>query len=232
MPANRCTGVHGSARVQEHRRDEPADQSLAFGNLREQADAERYIPATLPWVYDATWPKFDGFLGGADAARSLLADWMARESSETSIRRATLLFEDEHPIGGFIALSGPQIATCRRADTLATIGAVSSDRRHELTRHLRTVANLYLPVDADQFYLSRLGVAAERRGADLGRKLMYEYLGCGRRAGFTRFRLDVSADNHVAISLYRALGFAIAAVRRQGTDAVIAMTREQSPPVS
>jgi ribosomal protein S18 acetylase RimI-like enzyme len=218
--------VRGSARLQEHRR-EPTEGSLAFSNLREHADAQRYIAAVLPWIYDATWPKLDGVLGSADAVRSMLGGWMARESSEVSIKRATLLQEHGQPSGGFIALPGTDVASCRTADTLAVIGAVPSERRRELTRRFRTTAELYAPVAPDQFYLSRLGVRVERRGAGLGRKLALEFLECGRRAGFERFRLDVSSHNQAAISLYCAIGFEIAAVRRQGDAVLIAMTRDQ-----
>jgi ribosomal protein S18 acetylase RimI-like enzyme len=83
-----------------------------------------------------------------------------------------------------------------------------TDRAHrgELAARLRSIGKLRPPVDDDVFYLSKLGVVAERRGEGLGRALAVEYMAAGSRAGFYRFQLDVETENRAAVSLYESIG--------------------------
>jgi len=56
--------------------------------------------------------------------------------------------------------------------------------------------------------IQNLGVVAEHRGRGLGESLLLHALDGFRRAGLERASLEVTAENHHAIHLYRKVGFA------------------------
>jgi ribosomal protein S18 acetylase RimI-like enzyme len=62
-----------------------------------------------------------------------------------------------------------------------------------------------------------VAVDPARRGQGLGRALVTHALQTYREQGFTRFRLDVSADNRAAIRVYEAAGLKVAATSRSPT---------------
>jgi ribosomal protein S18 acetylase RimI-like enzyme len=59
-----------------------------------------------------------------------------------------------------------------------------------------------------------MGVLPEYRGKGIGRQLLQACISKARTKGITRIELEVRADNVRAISLYKALGFEIEAVKR------------------
>lgn len=182
----------------------------AFRDLSSCQNPSPFIPSVLPWLHEAGAAYFDWIFGGHDAARRILASWMTRRSSEVSISRVTLLLDGGRAVGGFVAVGGVELARCRKADALAVISSVSASERQDLLARISTVRGLFPVVQPDEFYLSKMGVAADRRAGGLGRALVAEYVDVGRAAGFRRFRLDVSTQNQAAVTLYRSCGFAIA----------------------
>jgi len=189
-----------------------AAKRTRFLTLSRVRDPERFVPAVLPWVHEAGNPYFDWFFGGADAARSVLRALMRSESSEVAIARACVLLEGRRAIGGFIALSGADLARARMTDTLGALKEVGVEERAGLAERIAAARDLFLPVEHDDFYLSKMGLVPERRGTGLGRVIVDEFLKCGAAAGFRRFALDVCADNLPAARLYRSAGFRL--VRR------------------
>jgi ribosomal-protein-alanine N-acetyltransferase len=184
-----------------------------FRSLSGDHDAERWIPQVLPWLQEAGDPYYRWFFGGivpADRTRSLLAGWMRRRSSELSIERAVLLVTGDCALGGFIALGGADLQACRRADALAALQAAGRQGQSLLVERVRDGRDLFGPVAADEFYLSKLGVASEFRRAGYGAKILQEYIYRGAANGFRHFRLDVWAENRPAIGLYRSFGFRVA----------------------
>ncbi len=173
------------------------------------SDRERFIPEVLPWIHEAGKPYFDWLFGGSETALKNIESWMRRPSSEISILRVTLLFAEERPVGGFIGLGGADLAQCRKADALAILREAQSQGRPDLLVRLGAVRGLFPLVGPDEFYLSKIGVAADLRGTGLGRRLVMEYLAAGRAAGFRRFRLDVWAEHRAALLLYESLGFRV-----------------------
>jgi ribosomal protein S18 acetylase RimI-like enzyme len=183
-----------------------------FRPLSTDDDPGRWIPQVLPWVQEAGEPYHSWFLGGAasaDRTESILAGWMRRRSSEVSVERAVLLLTADRVVGGFIALGGADLQACRQADTLAALQAAGRDGRSRLGERIRVGRHLFAGVAADEFYLSRLGVAIAFRRAGHGARILQKYLGAGVARGFRRFRLDVSAENRPAVELYRAFGFQV-----------------------
>lgn len=55
--------------------------------------------------------------------------------------------------------------------------------------------------------IQNVGVVPAFRGLGLGRALVRQALGGFRRAGLSRVYLEVTAENDLAVRLYRALGF-------------------------
>jgi ribosomal protein S18 acetylase RimI-like enzyme len=185
---------------------------MEFRSLSGDRNAERWIPQVLPWVWEAGDPYYSWFFGGivaADRPQPVLAGWMQRRSSEVSVARSVLLVTGDRAVGGFIALAGPDLQACRRADTLAALQAASQEGRRTLASRIRQSQELFGPVGVDEFYLSKLWVAAGFRRAGHGTRILQEYLRTGMAQGFRRFRLDVWAQNRPAVELYLAAGFGV-----------------------
>jgi ribosomal protein S18 acetylase RimI-like enzyme len=161
----------------------------------------------VPWVHEAGNPTFDWFFGGRENARRVLTQRMALPSSEVSIRRMTALFEDNQPIGGFIALDRRELERARRNDIMSSLRGLDEAGRRGFLDRVAAVGALQLPIEDDQFYLSMMGVRELLRGGGRGRILLREFLAQGRKAGFRRFRLEVRAENAPAIRLYTSEGF-------------------------
>lgn len=195
--------------------------------LAGEDDPDRFIPDAVEWAYEATWPPLHWLLGQAEPTPAELARWMARESSEASIRRLVMLLDNGDPAGGFIALPASEVPACRHADTMALITGVSRPARPELLRRLRAVAQLQAPIDAGAYYLSRVGVSRQFRGRGLGRTLVEGFLEAGRSQGFRRFCLDVRPDNSAAVRLYESVGFRpVAAHSAEGMRSMTMLLQE------
>jgi ribosomal protein S18 acetylase RimI-like enzyme len=194
---------------------------ITFRPLTEDREAERWVPEALPWVHEAGNPYYDWFFGGRERALTMLRDWMRRTSSEVFVGRSVLLVESGRPAGGFIALGGDELQHCRRADAVAAMEAAGREGRGRLLARMREAHELFAPVPADVFYLSKMGVVTAARGAGRGGRLVREYLSTGTALGFRRFCLDVCAGNTAAVRLYRAAGFRVG---RTGCSDEAAMT--------
>ena len=184
-----------------------SNKDVRFDHLRSNPAAERFIPAILPWVLQAWSPYIEWLLGGRVAARRTIESWMRRASSEVSVWRSTALLHREEPVGAFIALGARELRVCRAADALAALGTSDPEGREALTARMAEAKGLFQPVEADCFYLSKMGVAPTWRRRGLGRELLGGFLEQGRASGFKRFRLDVYEGQVEAIGLYRSEGF-------------------------
>jgi ribosomal protein S18 acetylase RimI-like enzyme len=173
------------------------------------ASFEARIEPILPWLHEAGNPYWDWLWGSPTEARRQLKGWLARSSSELSAEHVVCLTDGGgHAVGGYVALPGRTVQICRRADLLALRSYLqrSPDASRILAR-LGQARSLFANVAETEFYLSRIGVLASARAQGLGRRLLEMFVEDGRRKGFSKFRLDVSADNAGARRLYRAAGF-------------------------
>jgi ribosomal protein S18 acetylase RimI-like enzyme len=168
-------------------------------------------------VHAASIPFFDWFFGGAEASRAAFTEWIARPSSEVSGSRMSILYATgKRPVGLFVGLSGAELALCRKADLLAAMSQVpTTEARRALADRVARTADLFAPVGADEYYLSKIAVAPRRRGSGLGWLLLDEFLTQGETQGFDRFSLDVAADNPRAVHVYRSAGFQKAHTRQR-----------------
>jgi len=185
---------------------------LVFLPLNDYPDREAAVAAVLPLVHDAGNPYFDWFFGSTERASAALAALIPLDSPEVAAHRVKLAVAAGEIVGMYLALPGVRVMRCRKADTIALLKDVGHDAatREVLHSKLVTSHNLFPPVEPNDFYLSKIGVVRGKRRRGLGRAITEEFVAAGRRAGFRRFSLDVSADNEPAVRIYRSLGFDVA----------------------
>lgn len=169
---------------------------------------ERSFETITELVHKAGKPFVDWFFGDAQAADAITARWIRRASSELAAGRMRVLVRGDRVVGLFLAASGADLAAARAADTFTALKEAGAGRS-ELRERIATADRLFLPVEPEWFYLSRLAVVPEARGRGLGRMLVEEYLAAGTAAGYNRFCLDVSAENEIAVRLYGSFGFEV-----------------------
>jgi ribosomal protein S18 acetylase RimI-like enzyme len=204
-----------------------------FRLLADEPHPQECIPVVAPWVHEAASAYFDWLFGSADKARAVVRQWMARPGSEISITRTAVLLESGRPVGCFVALSGAQLSRCAKADAIATLQEAKREGGRALLDRAATASAPRIPVEPDEFFLSRIAVSPELRGAGRGRALLEEYLAAGRRAGFRRYRLDVTVGNIQAEKLYESVGFrrvAATASDISGMELVAAMAMDVPRP--
>lgn len=178
------------------------------------------VPVLAPWIHAASNPFADWYFGGGEMAREIIEEWMSRTSSEMFLGRAFLVHDDTSgtapPVGCLIGVSGTELPALRAADFAAFCDDLGSGPEAEqvIEQVIEAARELFPPVAADEFLISRVAVDPLRRGQGLGRALVAHAVAAKRDEGFRRFRLDVAADNASAIRAYRAAGFELAATSR------------------
>jgi ribosomal protein S18 acetylase RimI-like enzyme len=180
---------------------------LSYRKAAHASSPEELVPQALPWIIEAGNPYYKALFGNAQSTLVHLQRWVCRASSEVSIHRVVFLVSDSEFAGGFIALSGGDLRKARRADSVALLTSVAPEDRPALALRLANVSELMPPVGDDEYYLSKLGLAQKFRGKRLARTLVDRYIEDGLHLGYSRFRLDVHADNEPAIRCYCSVGF-------------------------
>ncbi len=172
-------------------------------------DIEMLVAEAIPWIHEAGNPYYDWFFGSNKNASKVLNLWINRSSSEISIQKVRFIICENIISGGYIALSGKQLKHCRKSDTLELLKNIKGEKRSELMQRLSTASKLFLPVDDNEYYLSKMGINVKWRGKGLGKILIEQYLEEGELQNFQRYRLDVYAGNSVAVHCYARYGFEI-----------------------
>lgn len=200
-----------------------------FRSLGDDPDPAHRMREIGPWVHEAANPYLDWMLGSPELARAALERWMAKERSEISLTRAVGLYEENAVVGGYVALSGADLAGAAKADTLALLAVVPRADRPGVLDRAAALSDLRRPVDPDVWFLSKLGVLESHRQGGRGRAVLEHFLAAGRAHGLRRFRTDAwEPDGHV-VSMYEAAGFATVA-RAESAEmggALLAMTLEE-----
>jgi ribosomal protein S18 acetylase RimI-like enzyme len=184
--------------------------SVRIQNFAAEANLGGRAEEILSWIHEAGNPYFDWLFGGANEARHVIMSRMLSETSEISLRNTTLLVNGSGDVlGGFIALTGKDLAERRMADIVAHLRQVGMSGRADLMRRVQMSRDLFAAVEPDEFYLSKLGVRRTARGRGYGRVLVHEFLRVGAARGLRRFVLDVSEGNAAALQLYASTGFRV-----------------------
>jgi ribosomal protein S18 acetylase RimI-like enzyme len=198
--------------------------------LLEHPRSEALAVDAASLIHQAANPYYDWFFGGREPARAAIERGLRSPASELSAARVTVLVEEEDVLAGlFVALGGADLAVARKSDALAALASAPEAGRRDLIARMGEARELFDPVGAGEYYLSKIAVSERLRGRGVGRRLLTAYLDAGRRAGFRRFRLDVAADNTAAIALYRATGFAIRSNRERAGMRYAALVLEEPP---
>jgi ribosomal protein S18 acetylase RimI-like enzyme len=182
---------------------------LSFRKAADDPNAEHLAAHALSWIIEAGNPYYDVLFGGANPTLAFVQKWLRRASSEVSFLRVEFLMADSEFAGGYIALSGNDLRKARRADSVALLTSFAPQDRPALASRLNNLSDLMASVEDDEYYLSKVGLTQPFRGKGLGRTLVDRYISEGARLGYSRYRLDVCADNQAAIRCYRSAGFEI-----------------------
>lgn len=193
------------------------------------AELTRFRRQVLTLIHEAGNPYYDWLFGssrGAQAAIQMLYD---SPSSELWAGRVRLLVASGTLQGLYLGIEGNELARCRLADTLSLISHTSmtaDDLRTQLRARLNATRHLFVQPSATDYVLSKIAVTQPYRGQGVGRRLVDSFLEQGRALGYSQFRLDVSAGNERAITLYRSCGFEIFDERRAVEMSYLSMVRE------
>lgn len=169
--------------------------------------ARTIAPLLAGWAYEAGSPLEEWRFGDEPRALKSLTAWVLRPSSEVALRRWKVAFQEELPVGGYVAMPDFDLLSARRSDLLALVS--SADRIVDLRERLAATNDLFEAVEPGDFYLSRVAVEPSARGRGLGAQLVAAVVDAAARTGATAVRADVWAANEPAMALYRSLGFEI-----------------------
>ena len=180
-------------------------------------------------IHEAGQPYYDWFFAGPRDARAAVESWLARPSSELSASRVSLVYSGRsRPDGVFIGLDGADLRACRSSDLLALVRRTADAMEREaLVERIAQTRDLFAPVEDDEYHLSKIGVAPDRRGVGVGRAVLGEFLAAGEACGYRRFSLDVSAGNTPALRLYASAGFKQRELRERMGMRYLRMVRER-----
>ena len=206
-----------------------AVEQFAIEPLSEK-DRPDLVAPLAEWILEAGEPYYSMLFGGRESALAAVRRWMARSSSEIALSRVRIASVGGSVAGGFIGLNGSELARARKADLIALTSA-DPGRAKGLLERLAALKGLFVEIEPDEYYLSKIFIALRFRGKNLSRPLLRAYLVAGQRAGHRRFALDVRADNAPAIRAYSRAGFSISARTSSvdGTANYLSMKYEVSP---
>jgi GNAT superfamily N-acetyltransferase len=177
-------------------------------------DAERHGRTVAEWVLDAGNPHLEWlYLGDRMRALDSIAAALASNRSELWIGHVTAALDDERSIGGFLALPGRELAHRRSAYLADLIRSTPRAQRAELGRRLALGKDLYLPVDPDHRFLSKIGLLPPYRGRGLGAMLLDAFISESWEAGYTDIRLDANGTDPKLLRFYTSHGFQVIGAR-------------------
>lgn len=180
--------------------------SITYKRATEYADPESVISQAVPWVMSASYPYYEWLLGSPELALATVTRWMKRPSSELFIRRVRFVLCDSEVVGGYLGMAGHELKKARMADAEALWSESEPSGRSTLLQRIASTSNLFPPVSDDDFYMSKFGLNPAARGRGRAWRIAKEALRDVFSQGYARLRLDVRADNEVAIRIYQALG--------------------------
>lgn len=183
-----------------------ADRQVQIVWGHKTPDIDQKLDDITPWVLEAGRPYYDVFLEGTDP-HEVIGRWMQRRSSELALRRTRLAVADDRIGGGYIAIAGSDLAGCRQADLLDLARSMDDHSYSELRARMNDLDDLFAPVEAHDFYLSKLGVMPRLADRELEHPLMDDCIRRARHGGFGQVRTDVCEDDDEMRGLLDTYGF-------------------------
>ena len=140
----------------------------------------------------------------ADVIRALLFDKGVAEYSQFYSR---ILHDSGRVIGMASCLSADQLIKCRMRSAYALARSGLLERAPGLSSRLSLAGQSLMRLQGNDFYLSRIAVAAEARGAGAAGQLLAHCEQQALESGASRMCLEVSSENAAALSFYEKNGF-------------------------
>jgi GNAT superfamily N-acetyltransferase len=156
------------------------------------------------WILDAGSPHLEWLYLGDPLGT--VVSYLDVERSELWAGLVTALWDGDTVVGGYVAVDGAELARRRRADTMQLVKWTAVAERPELRRRLEASQDVYLPVDPEHRFLSKIGVRPAWRGRGLGGELIDAFVLESFERGFECVRLDVLRGS-LAHGLYERRGF-------------------------
>jgi len=128
-------------------------------------------------------------------------------ASEFSPPFASLIVEGGELKAMAAAMAADQVTACRLRAALTLSRTPWFARGTPVRWRLQLAGRTFLPLEAGDFYISRLAVREAARGRGYGKELLDRTAAEARAIGATRLALDVSPDHEAAIRLYERFGF-------------------------
>lgn len=169
-------------------------------------NVEQKLEDIVPWVLEAGRPYYDVFLDGTDP-EEVVARWLQRRSSEIALRRTRLAVVDDRIAGGYVSLAGSEVAGCRQADLLDLARTMSDHSYSELRARMDDLSDLFAPVEAHDFVLSKLGTLDRVDDDQVEYDLIDDFVERAQYGGFVRARVDVDEDDEQRRAMYENYGF-------------------------
>jgi GNAT superfamily N-acetyltransferase len=202
-----------------------------FRSLAHDESIDRWISKTLPWIHERRGIRTTtGSLEAPPKPSRRSPGGCGVLPRRCSSDGVTLLVDHGRTVGGFIALPGSELADCRRADAVATVQAVKPEQRGSVLARMRSARGLFR-ASAEEFYLSKMGVAPSHRGIGHGATMVRRFLEVGGALGFSPFPAGRLGRKPACHRLYEAAGFRV--LRKssvdQGRMTYLAMVLQHDP---
>lgn len=179
---------------------------------------DRLLDEIAEGVHAAGNPFFDWIFGGAEEAGAAMRGWVRRPTSEVYAGRARLLFDGGVLAGGLIGLSGAQCKAARMADAAALLARARAEARPAVLARLARTKGLFVALEDDDWYVSKLWVSRALRGRAKGYALQLARAALSPPGpGYRRRLAEAWAGNAPALRIYEHIGCTIAQ-RTSGPD--------------
>ncbi len=172
-------------------------------------DPEALFAPAFQWILAAGRPYYYWLCGDQEAAHRAITMWMRQPSSETFIERVRFLQYGSEIAAGYIGMCGAEVKKARSADMESLWAFLDMPSRSALIEKISQCLQLFAPVEEDEYYGSKMGVTRSFRGKGLTQPMFDHFFDEGNALGYSKFRLDVQAENKHALNWYFANGFEI-----------------------
>jgi ribosomal protein S18 acetylase RimI-like enzyme len=184
-------------------------QPITYRSFVDFPDQDALISHALPWILAAGQPYFDWLCGSREAAERTVTMWMRQPSSEVSIQRIQFILCGSEIAGGIIGLSGAELKRARSADLNSFWKTLDLNSRGTLIGRLSQSLAAFAPVEEDEYYVSKVGLARSFQARGLAKMLVEHCIDQGTALGFSKFRADIETENKPSLRCSRATGFEI-----------------------
>jgi ribosomal protein S18 acetylase RimI-like enzyme len=167
------------------------------------ADADAY----LGLEYLASEP-YSTFVYEDEAQARAIARFLLESACEFSAPAGRLALGDTAPVGMIACLTAEELSRARMNAAMALVRGKKIAADGPVRERMMIASDALMRLEAGDFYLSRIAVAASARRGGVGLQLMSEVERLAREAGAKRLVLEVSPSHAAAVRMYERAGLA------------------------